>query len=361
MDTVYTTFTVQEWEEEGSKAGTVYPHRQPTVPHPLHATLCCGKESLLVIGGWDRKEAAPLAQVLEWDRASFQWRRLPDLPVPLSEAQSAVTAGGCVLVFGGSTQHGLSDKLWLLQRKKYNESDVLEWTFLPAYGTYQECPQATPTPRIGHSLTTGKAVHPVTGETEEVLYLFGGFDGQRHRREVWRLWVTATLATQEAVWEEVVPAQGMAPSPRRGMAVVFDPSQYALYVFGGVDCSCNEVYTFYMKENQNRWVCAPTQGVLPAPQRGVAACLKENSLLLFLEGTCGLHLIKLQLADMRVGVVKIPSSHLSFLSCRANSSATACSESGETFFFGGTTPDSVLDSLLRVGFDKTETANSKKK
>jgi|HigsolmetaAR202D_1030399.scaffolds.fasta_scaffold00156_30 Response regulator containing a CheY-like receiver domain and an HTH DNA-binding domain len=154
---------------------------------PFTAAAAVNFGPIFVIGGWDGQNV--LDTTLRYDPLSDSWRQLPPKPTAVRDIQ-AVILGGKIFVPGGLLGDGRA-------------SDVLE-IFDPQSETWSTG-QALPEPRSAYSLAV----------FEGRMYLFGGWDGQEYRSEVFRFdpnansWeVLTSMPTQRAFSCAAVSPEG---------------------------------------------------------------------------------------------------------------------------------------------------------
>jgi len=192
-----------------------------------------GRQYLYAIGG--ETPAGVSNAVLRFDIQTNTWVRLSSKPVAVTDVH-AVVVGDRLYVPGGRTASGTIS----------NQLDVYEprrdrWITLAPL----------PAPRSGYALAT----------VEGKIYLFGGWDGQSYRADVWQ------YNPDNDTWTERTPLT--KPRAFAGVATV----EERIYIIGGEDESgpltLNEIYTASGDIQQSDpW---STRSPLPEARRHLAA------------------------------------------------------------------------------------------
>lgn len=288
--------------------------------------------------------------------------------------------------------------------------DYVAWERLPPQGTQVMRPGPAPCGRCGHALVLGTAPSPVGGgasscgtdhgshnaETaaaaaergstavataaatspplmEPVVYLFGGFDGQRRHNDVWRLWVRPTLVMREAVWERVQPSVGIPPAPRDDAAVAFDQSEEIgegrLFVFGGFTSSfTNDIHVLKLKKGECEWRSVTCGGSAPQPRHRAVAAIADGSLVVCGgEGDgqrCFAQLLQFSLQDHRWRVVLLDHG-TEYLAGRFGAVSCCGDRQRRLLLFGGNGDGAHgacdhLTSMVEVELKATEEVPRKK-
>lgn len=292
---------------------------QPPAPislHVAHPTMSCSADQVYLIGGFDLRTKQMTAQSLLWDRSGSAWFLLPAAPFRLSKGAAAVF-NEAVLLWGGWDGHRSYSALWCLRRvdeeptatekrgaakrrssKRFglSKGSRLGWFFFPL-------PRGgcAPAARHGHRVVLGvaslqgdaasasladQAVASSTAANAEepVLYLFGGSSDGVYFNDVWRLWLQASMAREEAVWERLDIQPGVAPAPREDAVVAFDAMRRCLLVCGGGDgaTTFSDFWRLSLRDGEPaRWTtlhCTSAQA--PPKYLGAAAVVDDGHLYL---------------------------------------------------------------------------------
>jgi hypothetical protein len=113
--------------------------------------------------------------------------------------------------------------------------------------------KALPSARYEHSM--------VFDETDNMLYMYGGFDYGNSLSDLWRFDISLEK------WEEV--NDGQNPGGRTDHSMIFEPSSSNIYLFGGSDESnlFNDVWIF--NTSSELWELVHSgKGTAPTPRRG---------------------------------------------------------------------------------------------
>jgi N-acetylneuraminic acid mutarotase len=186
---------------------------------------------IYIFGG--QSSSGVIAPSGKYSLITDDWDRLPDKPTPVSEVQGAVI-GGKVYIPGGWTASG-------------EAADVLE-IYDPREGRWE----------VGARMPVALSAYTLV-PFEGRLYIFGGWDGKRYRREVY------AYDPGEDRWEEMTPM----PTGRAyaGAGVAGDQ----IFVIGGEDESgplpVSEIFTPALEgESEPPWM----EGTeLPEPRSGL--------------------------------------------------------------------------------------------
>lgn len=139
------------------------------------------------------------------------WQRLPSRGGPLlGRSQASLVHDRLrdrLVLFGGQRVGTMTNEVWT-----YSLIDTLGWTRLTITGLL-------PRQRASHG-----AVYDSIGDR---MVVFGGIDAGNSLSDLWALDFAPT-----AHWERLLPS-GVAPDPRAGMGMVFDPDSLRILIAGG--------------------------------------------------------------------------------------------------------------------------------
>jgi hypothetical protein len=150
---------------------------------------------------------------------SAVWQRLKSRGGPmLGRSQASIVHDPVrdrLVVFGGQRVGTMTNEVWT-----YSLTDTLGWQRLIIGGLL-------PRQRSSHG-----AVYDSTGDR---MVVYGGQDADNTLSDLWALDFTPTPH-----WERLLPS-GLAPDPRSGMGMVFDPDSLRILIAGGAP----NYYSYY--------------------------------------------------------------------------------------------------------------------
>ena len=152
-----------------------------------------------------------------------------------------------VVIYGGNENGTPLGNVWALSL-----SPSLVWTqIVPA-------PGPSPAPRMLHD-----AIYDPYGDR---LLVFGGFDGNGARNDLWALSLGGT-----PTWTQLAPA-GPLPSPRFGYSLEIDPSRQRAILFGGAPypavTAFNDAWALSLGAQPLAWHPLAPDGVAPSGRYG---------------------------------------------------------------------------------------------
>ncbi|XVF82759.1 hypothetical protein PTKIN_Ptkin16aG0075200 [Pterospermum kingtungense] len=186
-------------------------------PRDFSAASAIGNRKIVMYGGWDGKKW--LSDVYVLDTISLEWMELSvtgSLPPPRC-GHSATMVEKRLLVFGGRGGGGpIMSDLWALKGLIEEENETPGWTQL-------KLPGQAPTPRCGHTVTSGG----------HYLLLFGGHGtgGWLSRYDIYYN-DCIILDRLSAQWKRL-PIGNESPAARAYHSLTHIGSRYLL--FGGFD------------------------------------------------------------------------------------------------------------------------------
>jgi hypothetical protein len=169
---------------------------------------------LVHFGGWD-SGGTPSAMTHAITTLGVATRLL--ISGPSARAWASMTQGEddhTVYLFGGQTQTGYSNELWRL----VESSGTFAWTLVSSSG---------PSPRQAASVVFARST--LGGFTQDLLYVFGGDNGQTQLDDTW-FW-----DRRDGSWR--VAASGTPPQPRSGAAMAYDQARQVALLIGGSNTS----------------------------------------------------------------------------------------------------------------------------
>jgi hypothetical protein len=175
-----------------------------------YPSLCAGEENLWLFGGcgWHSKLRVWFSNQL-WRRRGERWEKIPfGTPAPSGRYTSLMASGPRgICVFGGHSQDGQGGKTF------YDDL----WVFDPYEGRWEEVHGAEKGPgrRYGFGWTVA----------QDAAWLYGGFDGERDRGDLWK------LDLFRLDWELVAAEDVRGPLPRYCSALGM--VHKGLLLFGG--------------------------------------------------------------------------------------------------------------------------------
>jgi N-acetylneuraminic acid mutarotase len=205
------------------------------------------RDVLILFGGWDTVAGKDLNDTWVYD-LSLSTSKVSGLaggPPPARSGQSMIydSAGGRVVLFGGSAYYPEGEA------KSSDFHDT--WEYDPAVNAWTELvPKGDlPSARGGHSLVYDSHEHKVV--------LFGGATEHSRFGDTWAYDPAANA------WIELDP-DGELPSARDGHAMVYDPRDGIVILFGGWDGSTdlNDTWTYDLAANA--WTELDPVGDIPA-------------------------------------------------------------------------------------------------
>ncbi|KEG13057.1 hypothetical protein DQ04_01241120 [Trypanosoma grayi] len=359
-DTVHRRLNKYEWSENTSTKGGASPQPSGAVKEVLGSAMACSEKKVYLCGGYDPRTGRSLPQLMEFDLSTKQWSKGLTLPERLRNA-SAVAFGDYCLVFGGWNDETYSKNLWLLAPKSQDmaatnnkEPLISVWTLVRSTGL-------TPSARVCHSMVLGTMGGEEDASQNPVVYVFGGFDGERRLNDVWRLRLGPLLEKGEATWELIEAKGGTPPSPRDDAAVAFDGINERILVFGGfASCLQSDLHILTLRGGENTWMCQPCLGV-PSRRQGCVAAMSNGYLVVCLgEDEKGPipQILQLSMADFKWSLLSLEKEELS-----GRRGCVGCaSERGKRIVvFGGGVPPKTHTSLLELELEKSDASSSRKK
>ena len=185
------------------KTDWVDPLNMAQIVIPLsNGTIASVDKKVFVVGGFSVNHSQSINQVLEYDMAVRAWNLGPVFPSQVSEAV-AMSARGSIFVFGGWDDSKLLNTL----HKLTPTDEKPQWHLVTS--------AQSPSPRRGHAMAT---------DGKSFLYLFGGFDGSRRLRDLWRFDIDKQL------WA-LLDISGIAPTPRDNATLAVDVTRNRLILF----------------------------------------------------------------------------------------------------------------------------------
>uniref|UniRef100_A0A1D1YMC3 RING finger protein B n=1 Tax=Anthurium amnicola TaxID=1678845 RepID=A0A1D1YMC3_9ARAE len=186
-------------------------------PRDFAAASALGNRKIVMYGGWDGKRW--LSDVYILDTISLEWTELPisGSPPPPRCGHTATMVEKRLLIFGGRGGGGpIMGDLWALKGLIEEENETPGWTQL-------KLPGQSPSPRCGHTVTSGG----------HYLLLFGGHGtgGWLSRYDVY--YNECTVLDRVSVQWKRLPTSIDAPPPRAYHSLNYVGSRYLL--FGGFD------------------------------------------------------------------------------------------------------------------------------
>ncbi|CAD6215332.1 unnamed protein product [Miscanthus lutarioriparius] len=186
-------------------------------PREFAAASAIGNRKIVMYGGWDGKKW--LSDVYIMDTMSLEWTELAvtgSVPPPRC-GHSATMIEKRLLIFGGRGGAGpIMGDLWALKGITEEDNDTPGWTQL-------KLPGQSPSPRCGHSITSGGPY----------LLLFGGHGtgGWLSRYDVY--YNECTILDRVSVQWKRLPTSNEPPPPRAYHSMTSIGSRFLL--FGGFD------------------------------------------------------------------------------------------------------------------------------
>ncbi|RCV40121.1 hypothetical protein SETIT_9G026300v2 [Setaria italica] len=217
-------------------------------PREFAAASAIGNRKIVMYGGWDGKKW--LSDVYIMDTMSLEWTELAvtgSVPPPRC-GHSATMIEKRLLIFGGRGGAGLiMGDLWALKGVTEEDNETPGWTQL-------KLPGQSPSPRCGHSVTSGGPY----------LLLFGGHGtgGWLSRYDVY--YNECIILDRVSVQWKRLPTSNEPPPPRAYHSMTSIGSQFLL--FGGFDGK----NTF-----GDLWWLVPEDD--PIAKRGLAPNIDSNS------------------------------------------------------------------------------------
>jgi N-acetylneuraminic acid mutarotase len=218
---------------------------------------------MLLYGGWDG--AGFYSAIWSYDPAATTWTDLdPSGGLPAARALQSMVylpVDGKVIVFGGYDGITYYNDTWAY--------DLAEntWTNLSPTGD-------PPAARDGQSMI----FDPVSGK----LILFGGWNGRTEFNDTWAYDPAANT------WTELHPT-GDLPAPRDSQAMVYDPVDGLVVLFGGWSQTAEFNDTWLYDPAANTWTNAGPAGELPSRRalHQIVYDSKTGRVVLFGGGTTG--------------------------------------------------------------------------
>ncbi|ESL12085.1 hypothetical protein TRSC58_00153 [Trypanosoma rangeli SC58] len=348
-----------EWSES-SPVKSALPHAGELIREVLGGALASTEKKVYLCGGYDPRTGRGLSQMAEFDFFTKLWSKGPSLPEKIRDA-AAVAFGDYCLVFGGWNEETYSQNLWLLVPKNpeivnasSKETISYQWTLVPPAGP-------APSARVCHRMVLGAAGDEEGTPQKPVVYLFGGFNGERRLNDVWRLRLSTLVEQGVATWELVEVKEGTPPSPRDDAAVAFDMVNERLLVFGGFASSLqSDLHILSLRGGENRWMCQPCISV-PSRRQGCVAAVSNGYLVVCLgEDERGplLQILQLSLTDFKWCVLSFDKDDFV-----GRGGCVGCvSEKGKRIvLFGGGVLPKVHSSLLELELEKADSGGARKK
>ncbi|XP_066354084.1 protein GLUTELIN PRECURSOR ACCUMULATION 3-like isoform X1 [Miscanthus floridulus] len=186
-------------------------------PREFAAASAIGNRKIVMYGGWDGKKW--LSDVYIMDTMSLEWTELAvngSVPPPRC-GHSATMIEKRLLIFGGRGGAGpIMGDLWALKGITEEDNETPGWTQL-------KLPGQSPSPRCGHSVTSGGPY----------LLLFGGHGtgGWLSRYDVY--YNECTILDRVSVQWKHLPTSNEPPPPRAYHSMTSIGSRFLL--FGGFD------------------------------------------------------------------------------------------------------------------------------
>ncbi|GMY23350.1 protein GLUTELIN PRECURSOR ACCUMULATION 3 [Fagus crenata] len=228
-------------------------------PRDFAAASAIGNRKIVMYGGWDGKRWLPDVYVL--DTISLEWMELSvsgSLPPPRC-GHTATMVEKRLLVYGGRGGGGpIMGDLWALKGLIEEENETPGWTLL-------KLPGQAPSPRCGHTVTSGG----------HYLLLFGGHGtgGWLSRYDIYYNDCTV-LDRLSAQWKRL-PTGNEAPAARAYHSMTCIGSRYLL--FGGFDgkSTFGDLWWLVPEEDPiaKRFTASPPKDL---PENKDVATAKEN-------------------------------------------------------------------------------------
>jgi hypothetical protein len=212
-----------------------------------------GKNSYVILADGSLS-GPPLTAVDSWTFSGGAWKILAaetelDGPQPSGRLYAAVANDpidnlvdlklingtyptGSVLVFGGNTTMGVDNQTWLFGKQRWQE----------------QFPSVSPSPREAASLVYDAVGH--------YMLLFGGRGSTGNS-------LGDTWIYMNANWTNITSSLLVAPSPRYGAGMIFDPSDAEVVLFGGTDGTTFSGDTWTFANDQ--WTEVPSS-TSPSPR-----------------------------------------------------------------------------------------------
>ena len=187
------------------------------------------------------------------------------------EGHSASMLGTSMWVFGGSSEVGYLDDVWVLDCAARGVAATVGSSRLTMAWGRPELSGPAPSAREGHTATA------IDGS----IYVFGGFASAGYSAELF------VLSTELAAWEAPIVA-GVAPTPREGhTATLFETR---LVIFGGIGegGALNDVHVLDVRTMT--WVHPDITGPTPEARQDATATRLGGKLLLVGGCNFGAHL-----------------------------------------------------------------------
>ena len=206
-------------------------------------------------GGTAATDALWVMSETESGFAPLQLGQTGDVPPALIHAAGGYDAENDILfVYGGQTADGnAASGAWAASMG----TDPVVWTgFATDPGT-----------RVG----AASAIAEV-GDTH-ALVVFGGERGGAYLNDLW------FFDIDEGTWEQVQTSGGSTPPARAYAAMVFDPGQQSLWLFGGGGDGgfLDDTWKFNAQTGALRWVAFPVQTARPSPRIGMSAAMDATN------------------------------------------------------------------------------------
>nr|CCC93969.1 conserved hypothetical protein [Trypanosoma congolense IL3000] len=362
QEAVHRKLNKYEWVESSSVKNVSIKSNSIT-KELLSSAAACTEKKLYLCGGFDPRTARSVSQVVEMDMATKQWSSSVPLPVRLRDA-SAVAFGENCLVFGGLNDETYTNNLWLLAPETLDPATVspvsakepssFAWSLIRPTGL-------SPSARVSHSMVLGVFSKEDESSPSPVVYLFGGFDGEKRLNDVWRLYLGPLVERGVAEWEVVESKVGTPPSARDAAAVAFDTAGERLIVFGGFASFLqNDLHILALRGGINTWSCQTCLSV-PSRRHGCIAAVSGGYFVVCLgsdERNSLPQVLQLSLSDFRWSQLMLEHDDLS-----GRNGAVGCvSEKGKRIvIFGGGAPPKLNTSLLELELEKPDGGSSRKK
>jgi len=236
-----------------------------------HATALDGRSGeMILFGGWGGREwtgtgysyLPRLADTWSYDVASGAWTNRTTPFSPGARSDHALTfdaSAGCIVLFGG--MHGVTRTIlgdtWMF------DSGMDNWIELD--------PPGSPFCQYGHAMAYVPAL--------AASLLFSGYDESGNISETW------SYAAGGNRWTKLQPSS--APSPRSGAAMAYDSAGGQTVLFGGqfIWGPSNDTWTY--SSESNSWSPATPSTVSPPAREGHALVWDPRNNLMVLFGGVG--------------------------------------------------------------------------
>ncbi|EAN92980.1 hypothetical protein C3747_19g34 [Trypanosoma cruzi] len=358
-DVVYRKLNKYEWSES-TPVKLVAPQSGEIIKEVLGGALACFEKRAYLCGGYDARTGRSLSQLAEFDFSTKQWSKGPSLPEKIRDA-AAVAFGEYCFVFGGWNDENYSKNFWMLAPKSpgnnmasAKEAIISSWKLVQPAGL-------GPSARVCHAMVLGNMSDEEGTAQNPVLYLFGGFDGEKRLNDVWRLRLSALIEQGVAAWELVEVKGGTPPAPRDDAAVAFDLAGERLLVFGGFASSLqSDLHFLSLRGGKNEWTCQLCVNV-PSRRQGCVAAVSNGHLLVCLgedeKGSLS-QVLQLSLTEFKWCMLPFEKDELV-----GRRGCVGCvGEKGKRIIiFGGGVLPKLHSSLLEFELEKADAGSTRKK